>query len=102
MSIGRTTRKSHQYGPIDRRTLDVYCPSAPCPDAPILVLFYGSGFYMGVCTLLALADIIYPNLGSFTHARVHHHRLRLPLRRLRCAVPWRGSGRVRCDTTGRR
>ncbi|KAK0231978.1 hypothetical protein EDD85DRAFT_792887 [Armillaria nabsnona] len=63
MSIGRTTRKSHQYGSIDHRTLDVYCPSGPCPDVPILILFYGIGFYMGVCTLPALADIIHSNLG---------------------------------------
>ncbi|KAK0442761.1 uncharacterized protein EV420DRAFT_1485182 [Desarmillaria tabescens] len=60
--------------------LDVYCLPTPRADTPILVFSYGGGFYMGVCTLLALVTIIYHNLGSFfaTHGSmtiVPDHRL---------------------------
>ncbi|KAK0442226.1 Alpha/Beta hydrolase protein [Armillaria borealis] len=68
-SIEKTTRESHQYGPTDRHTLDVYYPPTPCPDTPILVFSYGGGFYMGGRTLPAPADIIYHNLGSFFATR---------------------------------
>ncbi|PBK83515.1 hypothetical protein ARMGADRAFT_1037883 [Armillaria gallica] len=46
-SIGSLTRESHQYGPADCHTLDVYCPPTLRPDAPILVFSYGGRFYMG-------------------------------------------------------
>ncbi|PBK58785.1 alpha/beta-hydrolase [Armillaria solidipes] len=68
-SIEKTTRESHQYGLTDRHTLDVYYPSAPHPDTPILVFSYGGGFYMGGRTLPTPTDIIYHNLGSFFATR---------------------------------
>ncbi|SJL11575.1 uncharacterized protein ARMOST_14980 [Armillaria ostoyae] len=64
-SIEKATRESHQYGPTDRHTLDVYCPSDPRPDTPIIVFSYGGGFYIGGRTLPPPAAIIYRNLGSF-------------------------------------
>ncbi|KAK0442228.1 Alpha/Beta hydrolase protein [Armillaria borealis] len=68
-SITKTMRESHQYGPTDRHTLDVYYPSNPRPDTPILIFSYGGGFYMGERTLPTPADIIYHNLGSFFATR---------------------------------
>ncbi|KAK0215536.1 Alpha/Beta hydrolase protein [Armillaria fumosa] len=69
VSIEKTTRESHQYGPTDRHALDVYYPPNTCPDTPILVFSYGGGFYIGGRTLPAPADIIYRNLGSFFATR---------------------------------
>lgn len=47
---GGVRRAAHNlaYGPDDRQTLDVWTPTAPAPaPRPLLVFFYGGGWYAG-------------------------------------------------------